>query len=152
MHRVGGIEKEDGSGNISYDPINHEAMVRTRAAKIAGIADDIPLASVEGDEDAELCILGWGSTWGAINAGVRRARAGGRKVAWIHLTHLNPLHRNLGELLRRYPRILVPELNTGQLCRLVRGEFLVDARPLSKMQGAPFTGAEIFAAIEGELS
>ncbi len=147
MHRVGGIEKEDGTGNISYDPSNHEAMVHLRAAKVAGIANDIPLAAVVGDEDAELCILGWGSTWGAISAGVRRAREDGRKVAWIHLTHLNPLPRNLGELLRRFRTILVPELNSGHLCRLVRGEFLVDARSMSKLQGAPFTGGEIRQAI-----
>lgn len=148
MHRVGGIEKQDGSGNISYDPNNHEAMVRLRAAKVAGIADDIPLAEVNGDEDAELCVLGWGSTWGAISAGVRRAREDGRKVASIHLTHLNPLPKNLGDLLRRYRTIIVPELNSGHLCRLVRSEFLVDARSMSKLQGVPFTGGEILQAIQ----
>jgi 2-oxoglutarate ferredoxin oxidoreductase subunit alpha len=151
MHRVGGIEKEDGSGNISYDPGNHEAMVKVRAAKIAGIANDIPLAEVVGDVDADVCVLGWGSTWGAITAGVSKARERGAKVAWVHVMHLNPLPSNLGELLGRYRRIIVPELNSGHLCRLVRSEYLVDARALSKMQGAPFTGGEIFRAINDAI-
>jgi 2-oxoglutarate ferredoxin oxidoreductase subunit alpha len=143
MHRVGGIEKEDGSGNISYTPTNHETMVHLRAAKIAGIADDIPAAAVQGDEDADVCIVGWGSTWGAIGDAVRRTREAGRKVAWVHITHLNPLPRGLGDILRRYGTVLVPELNSGHLCRLLRSEFLVDARSISKMQGVPFTAQEI---------
>jgi 2-oxoglutarate/2-oxoacid ferredoxin oxidoreductase subunit alpha len=152
MHRVGGLEKQDGSGNIDYSPENHERMVHLRAEKIARIADDIPAATVIGDDDADLCILGWGSTWAAIDAAVQRARRGGAKVAWIHLSHLNPLPANLGELLRGYTHVLVPELNLGQLSRLVRGEFLVDARSLSKVQGLPFTAHEIEDAIHGVLS
>ncbi len=152
MHRVGGIEKEDGTGNISYEPANHSAMVHLRAAKIAGIANDIPLATVVGDEDAELCLLGWGSTWAAIDAAVQITRRQNLKVAWIHLTHLNPLPRNLGELLRQFRHILVPELNLGQLCRMVRAEFLVDAKPVTKVQGLPFTAAELEAAIKGVLA
>lgn len=152
MHRVGGIEKEDGTGNISYDPANHSAMVHLRAAKIAGIANDIPLATVVGDEDAELCILGWGSTWAAIDAAVQIARRQGLKVAWIHLMHLNPMPRNLGDLLRSFKHILVPELNMGQLCRIVRAEFLVDAKPVTKVQGLPFTAAELEVAIKGVLA
>jgi 2-oxoglutarate ferredoxin oxidoreductase subunit alpha len=143
MHRVGGIEKEDGSGNISYTPTNHETMVHLRAAKIAGIANDIPAAAVQGDEDADVCVVGWGSTWGAIGDAVRRTREAGRKVAWVHITHLNPLPRGLGDILRRYDTVLVPELNSGHLCRLLRSEFLVDARSISKMQGTPFTAQEI---------
>jgi 2-oxoglutarate ferredoxin oxidoreductase subunit alpha len=143
MHRVGGIEKEDGSGNISYTPTNHETMVHLRAAKVAGIADDIPAAAVQGDEDADVCVVGWGSTWGAIGDAVRRTREAGRKVAWVHITHLNPLPRGLGDILRRYDTVLVPELNSGHLCRLLRSEFLVDARSISKMQGVPFTAQEI---------
>ena len=152
MHRVGGIEKEDGTGNISYEPANHSAMVHLRAAKIAGIANDIPLATIVGDEDADLCLLGWGSTWAAIDAAVQITRRQNLKVAWIHLTHLNPMPRNLGDLLRSFKHILVPELNLGQLCRIVRAEFLVDAKPVTKVQGLPFTAAELEAAIKGVLA
>ncbi len=152
MHRVGGIEKEDGSGNISYTPDNHEKMVHLRANKIAGIANDIPLAAVVGDADAELLVLGWGSTWGAIKAAVAEVRESGRKVAWVHLMHLNPFPPNLGEVLHRFPKIIVPEMNLGQLCRVVRSEFLVPAKAISKVQGIPFTAVELQAVIEKELS
>jgi 2-oxoglutarate ferredoxin oxidoreductase subunit alpha len=151
MHRVGGIEKEDGTGNISYSPANHSKMVHLRHDKIAGIADDIPLATVAGDADADVCLLGWGSTWAAIDAAVQRTRRAGTKVAWIHLTHLNPLPPNLGDLLHSFRRVLVPELNLGQLCRMVRAEYLVDATSISKMQGLPFTSAELEAAIQEAL-
>ena len=150
MHRVGGIEKEDGTGNISYEPENHSVMVHLRAAKIAGI--DVPPAVVQGDPDAQVCILGWGSTWAAIDAAMQRTRRRGRKVAWIHLTHLNPLPANLGDLLRGFDKVLVPELNMGQLCRLVRADYLVDAQPINKVQGLPFTSAELEAALQEALS
>ncbi len=147
-HRIGGLEKADGSGNVSYDSINHERMVHLRAAKIAGIAKDIPLAEVDDEDgDAEVLVVGWGSTFGAIAAGVRRIRARNRKVAHLHLMHLNPFPSNLGEVLRSYPKILVPEVNMGQLSRLLRSEFLVDARSETKVQGVPFRAAEIEAAI-----
>jgi len=152
MHRIGGIEKEDGTGNISYTPDNHSTMVHLRAAKVAGIAKDIPQATVVGDTDAELCVLGWGSTWGAIADATRRVRAGGGKVAWVHLTHVNPLPANLGDVLRLYPKVLVPELNLGQLCRIVRAEYLVDARPVTKVAGLPFTAAELESAITAALA
>jgi len=152
MHRVGGIEKEDGTGNISYDPANHSKMVHLRAAKIAGIAHDIPPAEVQGDADAEVCLLGWGSTWAAIDAAVQRTRRAGTKVAWIHLVHLSPLPPNLGELLKSFRTVLVPELNLGQLCRIVRAEYLVDAKPVTKVQGVPFTSAELEAAVQEALS
>ena len=152
MHRIGGIEKEDGSGNISYDPANHERMVRLRAAKIAGIAADIPPVEVTGDvDDAELLVLGWGSTWGAIDGAVNRLRTRGRRVAHAHLTHLNPFPVNLGEVLARYPRVAVPEMNLGQLSRLVRAEFLVDARPVTRVQGTPFTAGELEQALLDHL-
>jgi 2-oxoglutarate ferredoxin oxidoreductase subunit alpha len=152
MHRIGGIEKADGSGNISYEPANHERMVHLRADKIAGIANDIPLATVNGDaDDAEILILGWGSTWGAIDGALNRVRARGRRAAHVHLTHLNPFPRNLGEILRRYPRVVVPELNLGQLSKMVRAEFLVDAHSVTKVQGVPFTAGELEAAILKEL-
>jgi len=150
-HRVGGLEKHDGSGDIDYTPANHERMVQLRAAKIAGIAKDIPPVQIVGDEDAELCILGWGSTWAAIDAAVQRSRRRGMKVAWVHVTHLSPLPPNLGEILKRFPKIIVPELNLGQLCRIVRAEFLVDAQPVSKVQGLPFTATELEAAIDSAI-
>ncbi|MBA2280516.1 MAG: 2-oxoacid:acceptor oxidoreductase subunit alpha [Actinomycetota bacterium] len=152
MHRIGGIEKEDGSGNISYDPANHERMVRLRAARIAGIADDIPLVELTGDvDDAELLVLGWGSTWGAIDGGVNRVRARGRRIAHAHLVHLNPFPADLGDVLRGYPRVVVPEMNLGQLSKMVRAEYLVDARPITKVQGAPFTSGELEQAFLDHL-
>ncbi len=153
MHRIGGIEKEgDGSGNISYTPENHQKMVDLRAAKVAAVAADIPPLEIVGDEDAELCILGWGSTYAAIDAAVQRRRRNGRKLAWVHITHLNPLPRDLGDVLRRFPKVLIPELNKGQLARVIRSEYLIDARTLSKVQGLPFTTREIEEAIESELT
>ncbi|MEK7295765.1 MAG: 2-oxoacid:acceptor oxidoreductase subunit alpha [Actinomycetota bacterium] len=152
MHRIGGVEKEDGSGNINYTPENHQRMIHLRAEKIAGIANDIPLANINGDRDAKVCVLGWGSTWGAITEAVMRMREDGTKVASVHLTHLNPLPKNLGDILRSFETVLVPELNTGQLCRLIRGEYLIDARPISKVQGIPFTAGELVTAIMEGMS
>jgi 2-oxoglutarate ferredoxin oxidoreductase subunit alpha len=143
QHRVGGLEKQDITGEISYDPANHERMVLLRERKIAGIAADIAAAEVDADEGAELLVIGWGSTYPAIVAGVRQARARGAAVARAHLRHLNPFPRNLGEVVRRYPRVLVPELNRGHLLRLLRAEFLVDAVGLDKVQGMPFKTFEI---------
>lgn len=152
MHRIGGIEKEDGSGNINYTPQNHQLMVNLRANKIAGIANDIPLAEISGDADATTCVLGWGSTWGAITESVMRLREEGTKVASVHLTHLNPLPKNLGEILHSFETVLVPELNSGHLCRLVRSEYLVDAQSISKVQGIPFTAGELVVAIKEGMS
>lgn len=147
MHRIGGIEKQDGTGNVNYDPINHETMVHLRAAKVAGISNDIPLVDVDDPDGADLLVLGWGSTWGVALQAVRQARAGGEKVAHAHLRHLNPFPANLGDVLRSYTKVLVPEMNLGQLSRLVRAEYLVDARSLTKVQGLPFRASEIEAAI-----
>ncbi|MCU1451683.1 MAG: 2-oxoacid:acceptor oxidoreductase, alpha subunit [Acidimicrobiales bacterium] len=146
-HRIGGLEKEDGTGNVSYDPVNHERMIQLRQAKVAGIARDIPPVEVDHEEGADVLVLGWGSTYGAIAAGVQRTRARGKKVAQAHLVHLNPFPLNLGEVLRRYKKVLVPELNLGQLSKLVRAEFLVDARAFTKVQAQPFKAAEIEQAI-----
>ena len=147
-HRIGGIEKEDGTGNISYTPENHAEMTRLRAAKVAGIANDIPPVEVTGDvDDADLLVVGWGSTWGAISGAVDRLRNDGRRVAQAHVTHLNPFPANLGEVVRRYPKVAVPEMNLGQLSHLLRAEFLVDARSVSKVQGLPFTAGELEAAL-----
>jgi len=148
QHRIGGIEKEDGSGNVNYDPANHEHMVHLRARKIAGIARDIPEVEVDDPDGADLLVLGWGSTWGVAQQAVRQARDRGMSVAHAHLRHLSPFPANLGEVLGGYERILVPEMNLGQLSRLVRAEFLVDARSLTKVQGLPFRASEVEAAIE----
>mgnify|MGYP001047818915 CR=1 FL=1 len=151
-HRIGGIEKEDGTGNISYDPANHEHMVHVRAQKVAGIANDIPAVEVLGDvDDAELLVIGWGSTWGAIDGAVNRCRRRGRRAAHAPLVHLNPFPANPGQVLRRYPRVVVPELNLGQLSRLLRAEYLVDARSVAKVQGVPFTAGELEAAFLKEM-
>ena len=151
MHRVGGIEKADGSGTISYDPLNHEHMVHLRAAKVQGITRDIPPVEVEGDADADLVVLGWGSTWGAIGAALDAVRGEGHKVARVHIGHLNPLPADLGDVLRRYRKVLVPEMNLGQLTRVVRAEYLVDAECITKVQGQPFTGAELASRILSTL-
>jgi 2-oxoglutarate ferredoxin oxidoreductase subunit alpha len=148
-HRIGGIEKADGAGTISYDPDNHDLMVRTRAAKIEGIAASIPPIEVEDPTgDAKVLILGWGSTYGSIGAAVRRARRAGHSVAQAHLRHLNPFPANLGDVLRRYDRVLVPEINLGQLALLLRGRFLVDVISYNRVRGLPFRAAELAAAIE----
>ena len=137
-HRIGGLEKEDGTGDISYEPENHERMTELRAAKVAGIAKDIPpLSEDDPDGDAELLVLGWGSTWGTIRAAARRVRDQGKKVATAHLFHLNPFPSNIDEVVRRYPKVLIPEMNSGQLALLIRGRVLVDATSYSKVQGLP---------------
>ena len=144
MHRIGGIEKEDGSGNISYDPENHQKMVDLRAAKIEAV--DVPDDEISGDSDADFCMLGWGSTWGAIDAALARLQKAGKKVAHIHLTHLNPLPKNLGELLSSFDKVICPEMNAGQLVNLIRAKYLIDVKPVNKMNGVPFTTAEIESA------
>jgi 2-oxoglutarate/2-oxoacid ferredoxin oxidoreductase subunit alpha len=148
MHRVGGIEKEDGTGNISYEPENHDKMTRLRAAKVAGIAKDIPEVAVDDPSGAaEMIVVSWGSTWGASTAAVRRVRARGKNVAHVHLRHMNPFPRNLGEVLHRYSGVFVPELNMGQLSRLLRAEYLVDAYSYTRIAGIPFRAAELEAQI-----
>ncbi len=139
------------TGSVSYEPDNHERMVRLRAAKIAGIARDIAPVEIEGDEDARLLVLGWGSTYGANLAAAKRVRKLGHKVAVAHVVHLNPFPANLGDVLRRFEKILVPEMNLGQLSRLVRAEFLVDAKSITKVQGTPFRVGEIESVILDEL-
>jgi 2-oxoglutarate ferredoxin oxidoreductase subunit alpha len=150
-HRIGGLEKADGSGNVAYDGPNHERMTRLRAAKIAGIAHDIPPTDVDDEEGAEVLVIGWGSTYGAIAAGVQRVRARGQKVAQAHLVHLNPFPADLGDVLRRYRRVLVPEVNLGQLSRLLRAEYLVDAIPFTQVQGIPFRAAAMEVAIRQQI-
>ncbi len=147
QHRIGGLEKSDGSGNISYDAANHERMTELRAAKVAGIADELPPLVVDIEPDpahpTNLLVLGWGSTEGSIRAGVRRAREAGHRVACAHLRHLNPLPRNTGDVLRSFERVLVPELNTGQLAMLLRSRFLIDVESFCKVQGQPLFAEEV---------
>jgi 2-oxoglutarate/2-oxoacid ferredoxin oxidoreductase subunit alpha len=147
-HRIGGLEKEDKTGNVSYEPINHETLVKLRAAKIANIAAETPPLEVHGAAQGDVLVLGWGSTQGAIRTAVDRLKAKGRSVACAHLRYLNPLPRNLDEVLRRYKKVLVPELNSGQLLMLLRARFLVDAVGYNKVQGSPFLIREIEAKIE----
>ncbi len=152
MHRIGGIEKAENTGHIDYSPSNHELMTKLRRIKVDGIADDIPEQDVAlGTDSGKLAIVGWGSTFGPIHQAVRRARAKGRDVSHIHIRHLWPLPRNLGKLLKGYERIIVPEMNSGQLKTVLRDQYLVDARPLTKVSGQPFRIAEIEKVIEGQF-
>jgi len=151
-HRIGGLEKSDGQGSVSYDGANHERMTRLRHERIERIADSIPDVVVDDPSgSATALVVGWGSTYGAIDAAVARLRASGRNVARAHLVHLHPFPSNLGEVLARYERVVVPELNMGQLARLLRAEFLVDARTISKVQGLPFRASELEALLLGEI-
>ncbi|MFC8943155.1 2-oxoglutarate ferredoxin oxidoreductase subunit alpha, partial [Streptomyces griseoincarnatus] len=146
-HRIGGIEKQDGTGNISYDPANHDFMVRTRQAKIDGI--DVPdLQADDPDGTARLLVLGWGSTYGPITAAVRRLRRAGEAVAQAHLRHLNPFPPNLGEVLTRYERVVIPEMNLGQLATLIRAEYLIDALSYTQVNGMPFKAEQLAAALK----
>lgn len=145
-HRIGGIEKQDGTGNISYDPANHDFMVRTRQAKVDGI--QVPDVEVDDPAGATTLVLGWGSTYGPITAAVRRLRAAGETIAQAHLRHLNPFPRNLGEVLRRYDKVVVPEMNLGQLALLLRAEYLVDARSYNQVNGMPFKAEQLATALK----
>jgi 2-oxoglutarate/2-oxoacid ferredoxin oxidoreductase subunit alpha len=150
-HRIGGLEKQDVSGNINYEPLNHENMVRIRAAKVAAVVQDVPDAHPDGDPEGDLLIVAWGSTSGSITAALKAQRAKGRKIGHLHLRYLNPLPANLGEVIKRYKRVLVPELNMGQLLWVLRAKFLVDAVGLNKIQGRPFKQAELEQKIEEML-
>ncbi len=153
-HRIGGLEKQDVTGNVNYEPLNHERMVRLRAAKVATIVQDVPDAVPAGDPDGDLLLVGWGSTYGSITAALRAQRAKGRRIGHVHLRHLNPLPKNLGEVLKRYRKVVVPEMNMGQLLWVLRAKYLVDAEGFNKIQGKPFKQSEIEGKIEqvlGEL-
>jgi 2-oxoglutarate ferredoxin oxidoreductase subunit alpha len=151
-HRIGGIEKQDVTGNVNYEPANHEHMVKTRAQKIENIALTIPDLAIHGDADANLLVIGWGGTYGSITTAVERTRRRGLKVAQAHLRHLNPMPKNTGDVLKKFRKILVPELNSGQLSWLLRAKYLAPAEGLNKIQGRPFLVSEIEAAIEKALA
>jgi 2-oxoglutarate ferredoxin oxidoreductase subunit alpha len=152
-HRIGGIEKADVSGDISYDPDNHDKMVRLRQAKIDGIAADIPPLEVDDpDGDAPVLVLGWGSTYGSIGAAVRRVRMAGGNVAQAHLRHLSPFPVNLGDVLKRYEKVLVPEINTGQLALILRGRYLTDVISYNRVRGLPFRASELSGVIQDVIS
>nr|WP_202515925.1 MULTISPECIES: 2-oxoacid:acceptor oxidoreductase subunit alpha [unclassified Streptomyces] len=145
-HRIGGIEKQDGTGNISYDPANHDFMVRTRQAKIDGV--EVPDVEVDDPHGARTLVLGWGSTYGPITAAVRRLRAAGEPIAQAHLRHLNPFPRNLGAVLKSYDKVVIPEMNLGQLATLVRAKYLVDAHSYNQVNGMPFKAEQLAAALK----
>jgi 2-oxoglutarate ferredoxin oxidoreductase subunit alpha len=151
QHRIGGLEKEEGTGDISYEPENHALMTRIRAKRIAGIADDIPPLEVDADEGAELLVLGWGSSYGPIKGAARRLRREGHKLAIAHMHHLNPMPRNTGDVVTSYSRVVVPEMNTGQLVKMIRSEFLVDAEGISKVDGLPFFTSDLEKELKERL-
>ncbi|MGW9450662.1 2-oxoacid:acceptor oxidoreductase subunit alpha, partial [Streptomyces sp. NPDC055632] len=145
-HRIGGIEKQDGTGNISYDPANHDFMVRVRQAKIDNIT--VPDLAVDDPDGARTLVLGWGSTYGPITAAVRRIRREGGPIAQAHLRHLNPFPKNLGDVLQSYETVIVPEMNLGQLATLLRARYLVDARSHTQVNGMPFKAEQLAAVLK----
>ena len=151
MHRIGGLEKQDGTGNVSYDPLNHEHMVRTRAKKVALVADDVPLQTLDGADTGDLLVVSWGGTYGACATAVHKMQSAGRSVTHCHLRYLNPFPRNLGAILKSFKKVLVPELNLGQFRTLLRSRFLIDAKGLNKIKGQPFTVGEIMRGVRAIL-
>jgi 2-oxoglutarate ferredoxin oxidoreductase subunit alpha len=151
-HRIGGIEKADRTGNISYDPDNHDFMVRTRQAKVDGIARSLPPLVVDDpDGDARVLVVGWGSTYGPIGAACQLVRAAGASVAQLHLRHINPFPTDLGDILRRYDKVVIPEMNLGQLATLVRARYLVDAISVTQVRGLPFKADELAEMLQGVI-
>jgi 2-oxoglutarate ferredoxin oxidoreductase subunit alpha len=152
QHRIGGLEKADGTGNISYDPANHDFMTRTRQAKIDGIAASLPPTEVDDpDGDARVAVIGWGSTYGPIGAACRRIRRSGRSIAQVHLRHINPMPADLGDILRSYDRVVCPEMNLGQLALLLRAKYLVDVQSHTQVTGLPFRAAELAAVLQDAI-
>ena len=148
MHRVGGLEKEDGTGNVSYDPANHQKMTDTRSAKVAKIAERIPPQEVFGDTSGKVLVVSWGGTYGACHTSVKRCREQGLSVSHVHLRHINPMPANLGEILGQFEKVMVAELNQGQLRMLLRANYLVDCQGVNKVQGKPFTVSELTETIQ----
>jgi 2-oxoglutarate ferredoxin oxidoreductase subunit alpha len=151
-HRIGGLEKADITGNVDYSPGNHHKMVMNRINKVAGIANHIPLQTVEGPESGDLLVISWGGTYGAIRTAVQQSIAAGKSVAHAHLRYMNPFPRNLADIVKKYRKVLIPELNSGQLRLLIRGNFLVDAVGFNKVQGKPFLVSEVVRKIDEVLA
>jgi 2-oxoglutarate ferredoxin oxidoreductase subunit alpha len=151
-HRIGGLEKQDITGNVSYDDDNHQHMTDVRRQKVANIAEAIPLQDVDGPEEGDLLVVSWGGTFGAVRTATQRARKQGHSVAHCHLRYIQPFPKNLGDILKRYKKVLVPELNTGQMRFILRGIYLVDAIGFNKVKGKPFLVSELVAKIEEVLS
>ncbi|MEO6831852.1 MAG: 2-oxoacid:acceptor oxidoreductase subunit alpha, partial [Chitinophagaceae bacterium] len=152
-HRIGGLEKEYDTGNVSYDPDNHERMVKVRQAKVDGIANDIPLQELDsGAETGKVLVLGWGSTYGAIKSAVQTLQSAGYSVSHAHLRHLRPFPKNLGKLLHGFDTVLIPELNNGQLVKIIRGEFMIDAKAYNKIKGVPFSKSELIETIKALIA
>jgi 2-oxoglutarate ferredoxin oxidoreductase subunit alpha len=152
MHRIGGLEKQHETGNVSYEPLNHQKMVEIRQKKVDNIAQEIPPQHIEGNASGDLLVLSWGGTYGACVTAVRRAQREGKSVSHVHLRYLNPLPKDLGGIIQRFRKVLIPELNSGQLRLIIRGKYLVDAIGLNKVQGRPFTVNEVHRKIEETLS
>jgi len=152
MHRIGGLEKQDVTGNVSYDPDNHQHMINTRAKKVLNVADDIPPQKLDGPSSGDLLVVSWGGTYGACATAVHQAQASGRRVAHCHLRYIHPFPKNLGEILRSFDKVLVAELNMGQLNVMLRSQFLIDTQALNKVQGKPFSVAEVLHKIHSLLS
>ena len=152
MHRLGGLEKEDLTGNVSYDPDNHQHMIETRAQKVKNIADDIPPQAIDGPAEGELLVLSWGGTYGTCTTAVTKCRAEGLSVSHAHLRYMNPFPRNLAEVLGQFKTVLIPELNTGQLRMMIRNRFLCECEGLNKIKGRPFAVSEIEAKIKEMLT
>jgi 2-oxoglutarate ferredoxin oxidoreductase subunit alpha len=150
-HRIGGIEKQHITGNVNYDPENHHLMVKLRQEKIDRATNDVPLVEVMGEKSGKVLVLGWGSTYGSISSAVEKMQREGKSVSSAHLRHLNPFPRNLGEVLAGFETVIVPEMNLGQLCTMIRARYLVDAVPFSKVKGRPFQIREIVRKVEEYL-
>ena len=150
-HRIGGLEKQDVTGNVSYDAENHELMVRLRAAKVARIVQEIPPTEIHGDDKGDLLLIGWGSTRGAIYGATNKLRAAGKKVSSVHLRYLNPLPPDLGDIMQHFKRVVCPEINMGQLSMVLRAKTLVDVKSISKIQGLPYTESEIIGKVNAHL-
>jgi 2-oxoglutarate ferredoxin oxidoreductase subunit alpha len=149
IHRLGGLEKEDRTGNVSYDPTNHEFMVKIREAKVEKVADFIPLQKIDsGVDEGDLLVLGWGSTYGVIKSAMADLLEEGHQVAHAHLRYIKPFPKNLGELMQRYKKVLIPEINNGQLCKVIRDKFLIPVEQFNKIQGVPITKIELKRAIK----
>ncbi|MEX2026464.1 MAG: 2-oxoglutarate ferredoxin oxidoreductase subunit alpha, partial [Pirellulaceae bacterium] len=151
MHRIGGLEKQDTTGNVNYEPENHQHMIDTRAKKVENVALEIPLQEVDGPEVGDLLVLSWGGTYGACRTATEACREDGLKVAHAHLRWLHPFPRNLGDILKKYKKVLIPELNLGQLRTLIRAKFLIDAQGYNKVQGRPFAVQELINEIKKQL-